>query len=147
MGTSWICRKRGILEKEGGHDPGFGIWGVQLHVHASAYAWNVTCAKKSMPCLIKKGSRCVADRTSKTTFFIFLLLYSTKILQENHVYLFVIWLVQWWKLYCIYILFTQRTIDFHWLKRNINDGTIVFLTSLLVALTWNILLLFFSEKG
>ena len=95
-----------------------------------------------MPCLIKKGSRCVADRTSKTTFFIFLLLYSTKILQENHVYLFVIWLVQWWKLYCIYIFFTQRTIDFHRLKRNMNDGTIVFLTSLLIALTWNILLLF-----
>ena len=28
-------------------------------------------AKKSTPCLIKKASRCAADRTSKTTFFIF----------------------------------------------------------------------------
>ena len=28
-------------------------------------------AKNSMPCLIKKASRCVADRTSKTTSFLF----------------------------------------------------------------------------
>ena len=32
-------------------------------------------AKKSTPCLIDKGSRCAADRTSKTTFFIFHFLY------------------------------------------------------------------------
>ena len=100
-----------------------------------------TC-KKSTPCLIKKASRCAADRTSKTTFFIFHFLYNTKILRENHVYLFVIWLVQWWKLYYIYIFFTQRTTDFDRLKRNMNDGTIVFLTSLLIFLTWKILLLF-----
>ena len=99
-------------------------------------------AKKSTPCLIKKASRCAADRTSKTTtFFIFHFLCNTKILQENHVYLF-IWLVQWWKLHYIYIFFTQRTTDFDRLKRNMSDGTIVFLTSLLIALTWNILLLF-----
>ena len=42
----------------------------------------------------------------------------------------------------IYISFTQRTADFDRLKkRNMNDGTIVFLKSLLVTLTWNILLL------
>ena len=100
-------------------------------------------SKKSTPCLIKKGSIYAVDRTSKTTtFFIFHFLFNIKILRENHVYLFVIWLVQWWKLYYIYIFFTQRTIDFHRLKRNMNDGTIVFLTSLLIALTWNILLLF-----
>ena len=100
-------------------------------------------AKKSRPCLIKKASRCATDCTSKTTtFFIFRFLYNTKILRESHVYLFVIWLVQWWKLYYIYIFFTQRTTDFDRLKRNMNDGTIVFLTSLLIALTWNILLLF-----
>ena len=28
-------------------------------------------AKKSTPCLIKKASRCAADRTSKTTLFVF----------------------------------------------------------------------------
>ena len=97
-----------------------------------------TCLK-STPCLIKKASRCAADRTSKTTFFIFHFLYNTKILRENHVYL---WLVQWWKLYYIYIFFTQRTTNFHRLKRNMNDGTIVFLKTLLIALNWNILLLF-----
>ena len=37
-------------------------------------------------------------------------------------------------IYCIYIFFTQRTTDFDELKRNMNDGTIVFLTSLLIAL-------------
>ena len=100
-------------------------------------------AKKSMPCLIKKVSRCAADRTSKT-FFIFHFLYNTKILRENHVYLFVIWLVQWWKLYYIYIFFTQRTTDLNRLKRNVDDGTIVFLMSLLIAVTWNILLLLIS---
>ena len=45
-----------------------------------------TCKKKSMPCLIKKVSRCVADHTSITAkFFIFLFLSNTKILRENHV--------------------------------------------------------------
>ena len=76
-------------------------------------------------------------------FFHFL--YNTKILRENHVYLFVVRLVQWWKLYYIYIFFTQRTTDFHRLKRNMNDETIIFLTSLLIPLTWNILF-FFSQK-
>ena len=53
-------------------------------------------------------------------------------------------LFHWFKdeSYYIYIFFTQRTTDFDRLKRNMNDGTIVFLTSLLIALTWNILLLF-----
>ena len=51
--------------------------------------------KKSMPCLIKKASRCAADHTPKTAkFFIFSFLSNTKILGENHVYLFVILLVQ-----------------------------------------------------
>ena len=58
-------------------------------------------AKKCTSCLIKKASRRVADRTSKTTtFFIFHFLWNIKILRENHVYLFVISLVHWWKLYC-----------------------------------------------
>ena len=56
--------------------------------------------KKSMPCLIKKASRCAADHTPKTAkFFIFSFLSNTKILGENHVYLFVILLVQLWKWY------------------------------------------------
>ena len=53
-------------------------------------------AKKRRPCLIKKASRCVADRTSKTTtFLIFHFLSSTKILREYHAYLFVILFIQW----------------------------------------------------
>ena len=57
-------------------------------------------AKKNKPCLIKNASRYAADCTSKTaTFFIFPFLSNTKILWENHLYLFVILLVQWWKWY------------------------------------------------
>ena len=48
-----------------------------------------TC-KKSTPCLIKKASRCAADRTSKTTFFIFHF-YITQRFYE--------------KIMCIYLLF------------------------------------------
>ena len=57
-------------------------------------------------------------------------------------YVFVISLVQWWKLYYIYIFFTKMMTDFDRSKRNTNNRTIVFLTSLLIALTWNILLVF-----
>ena len=53
-----------------------------------------TCKKKLF--LIKKASKCAADHTSKTgKFFIFPFLSNTKILRENHVYLFVILVVQW----------------------------------------------------
>ena len=38
--------------------------------------------------------------------------------------------------------FTWRATDFYRLKSNMNDGKIVFLTFLLIALTWNIVLLF-----
>ena len=47
-------------------------------------------------------------------------------------------LFHWFKdeSYDIYIFFfTQRATDFDRLKTNMNDGTIVFLTSLLIALT------------
>ena len=48
-------------------------------------------AKKSMPCLIQKASRCAADCTSKTTtLFIFHFLYNTKILRENLVFIYFI---------------------------------------------------------
>ena len=77
----------------------------------------------------------------KQLFYLFLN-YNTKILQENHLCLCVIWLLQWWKLCYIHIFFTQRTTDLGRLKRNMDDGTIVFLTSLLTSLTWNILILF-----
>ena len=43
--------------------------------------------------------------------------------------MFVVSLVQCWKLHYIYIVFTQRVKDFNKPKRNMNDGTIVFLAS------------------
>ena len=43
------------------------------------------------------------------------------LMKKKRVYLFVIWLVQCWKLFCIYIFFTQRTTDFHRLKRILNN--------------------------
>ena len=62
-----------------------------------------TC-KKNTPCLIQKASRCAADHTSKTTtLFNFHFPFTTKILGENHVYLFIS-LVQWWKLYYTFIV-------------------------------------------
>ena len=122
---------------------GFGIWGVWSHAHASNTPKTLDMCKKSTPCLIQKASRCVSDHTSKTTMlFIFHFLYNTKILRENHAYLFFISLVQWWKLYYIFIFFTKRTTDFNRIKRNMNDETIVFLTSLLIIVAWKILLLF-----
>ena len=76
-------------------------------------------AKKSMPCLIKKALRCAADHTSKTTFFLSPTFYKIQ----------------------RYTFSTQRTTDFNKLKRNMDDGTIVFLASLLIPLTWKFLLL------
>ena len=65
------------------------------HAHLCTRLKHLRCAKESTPCLIKKASRCAADPTSKTTaFFIFNFLENTKILQENHVNLFCISLVQ-----------------------------------------------------
>ena len=119
-----------------------------------AHACLCTClkhwrpAKKSTPCLIKKASRCATDCTSKTkTCFIFLFLYNTKIVLENHVYLFLIWLVQWWKLLLyLHFLYTKDG-RLQKIKIKHEDGTIVFLTSWLIALTWNILpLISFWQK-
>ena len=45
-------------------------------------------------------------------------------------YLFVVSFIQWCKLY-LHFLYTK---DFNRLKRNMNDGTIVFLTSLVIPL-------------
>ena len=90
-----------------------------------------TC-KKSMLCLIKKASRCAADCTSKTTTpFIFHFLYKTKIELENNVF-------HWFSNEnCIISLFSlhkkQQTLKE--LKGDMNDETIVFMTSLLIVLT------------
>ena len=64
--------------------------------------------KKSTPCLIQKASRCEADRTSKKTVFYLSLSINPKILRENHVCLFFISLVQWWKFYVLFSLYKGR---------------------------------------
>ena len=47
---------------------GFGIWGVRSHAHASAHALNIGDGQKKL-FLIKKASRCAADRTLKQQVF------------------------------------------------------------------------------
>ena len=68
--------------------------------------------------------------------------------KKNHVYLLFHWFNG--ENCVIFTFFTQRTTDFDKLKRNMNDGIIIFLMSLLSVLTWKILLLFsfssFSHK-
>ena len=71
--------------------PTFFLIRLQHMRHAMACTCLCTClkhqrrAKKRTPCLIKKTSRCAADRTSKTTTFcIFHFLQNMKTLQEDH---------------------------------------------------------------
>ena len=73
--------------------------------------------KKACLVWLKKGQGVWQIARLKQRFLSFFY-YIAQRSYKKIVYLFVIWLVQWWKLYCIYILFTQRTIDFHRLKRN-----------------------------
>ena len=75
---------------------GFNIWGVWWHVHASAHAWNIgDMQKKAHLVWLKKlpGVQHIARLKQQSSLsFPF---YQTQ--RENHVYLFVILLVQWWK--------------------------------------------------
>ena len=80
--------------------------------------------KKSMPCLIEKASRCVADSTSKTTMLLSFTFHITERSFEKIMGI-VVSLVHWSKLYYIYIFFTQRMTDFNRLKRNMNCFTTV----------------------
>ena len=50
------------------------------------------------------------------------------------------------KLYDIYIFFTQRATDLDRLRTTMDDGTIIFLTSLLIALTKQFVSLLFMTK-
>ena len=77
-------------------------------------------AKKSTLCLIQKASRCAADRTPKTK----------TILLENYVY----FLFHWFSgEICMFLLSLHKgRHTSKELKRNMNDGTIVFLMSLLI---------------
>ena len=99
--------------------------------------------KKIIPCLVQKASRCAADCTSKTSVFYLWLSINTKILWKNHVCLFFISLVHWWKLFLCSLHKGWQTSKE--LKRNINDGTIIFLASVLTILAWKIVFSFLSD--
>ena len=97
--------------------------------------------KKNIPCLVQKASRCAADCTSKTSVFYLWLSLNTKILEKNHVCLFLISLVKIMFL-CSLHKGWQSSKEF---KRNINDGTIIFLTSVLTILASKIVSSFLSD--
>ena len=101
-----------------------------------------TCKKKSTPCLIQKASSCAADRTSKTTVFFIFHFLNTQRSYEKIICLFFISLVQRWKLHVFFFLPKGRQTS-NELERNMNEGTIVYLTSLLIVLTWKKLFFFF----
>ena len=98
-------------------------------------------SKKNIPCLVQKASRCAADCTSKTSVFYLWLSLNTKILEKNHVCLFFISLVKIMFL-CSLHKGWQSSKEF---KRNINDGTIIFLTSVLTILASKIVSSFLSD--
>ena len=92
-------------------------------------------AKKSTPCLIKKASRRAADRTSKTTtFFIFHYLWITKILRQNHTYLFIL-LFHWFSGENWFLKFKKFT-GKHKTRISFLINLQAPLTSLLIILTW-----------
>ena len=98
-----------------------------------------TC-KKSTPCLIQKASKCAADCTSKTSVFYLSLSIKHKYLtRKSSVFIFYFIGEN-----CMFLfsLHKERQTSKE-LKRNMNGGTIVFLTSLLIVLTWKILFFLF----
>ena len=83
--------------------------------------------KKSTLHQIKKASRCVVDHKFKTaTFFMFHFLQKTKIIQENCVCFFIGSVVKI-ALY-LHFLYTKDE-RLQQIKRNMNNGKIIFLTS------------------
>ena len=101
-----------------------------------------TC-KKSMPCLIKKASRCVIDRMSKTKNVVYLSLSIKHKDLTRKSCVFICYFIG--SVVKIALHKTKDMTDFDRLKRNMYDGIVVFLASLLILLTWNILLFFFPS--
>ena len=125
--------------------PDFDIWGVRSHTHASAHALNVRdVLKKARLVWLKKLQSVRQIARLKQQLFLSFPFYI--ITQRSYEKIKCIYfLFDWfsgWKLLYIYTFFTQRTPDLDRLERNMDNETIVFVTSLLTALTWNILLLF-----
>ena len=121
---------------------GFGIWDMWSHAHTSAHAWNIRDVQKKAHFVWFKKLQGVWQITHlKQQCFLSFTFCKTQRSYKKFMCLFFISLVQWWKLH-VFILFTWRTTDFKRIKKKQNDGTIIFLTSSLNALTWKILLLF-----
>ena len=107
---------------------GFGIWDMWSHAHTSAHAWNIRDVQKKAHFVWFKKLQGVWQITHlKQQCFLSFTFYKT---QRSYK-----------KFMC--------TCLFHWFSgedcmflRNMNDGTIVFLTSLLNVFTWKILILF-----
>ena len=82
--------------------------------------------------MIQKGSRCAAaDRTFKTTLFIFHFLYTQRSYEKTICIYFIGSVVS---IIFLFALHKERQTSKE-LKRNMNDGTIVFLTPLHIVLT------------
>ena len=80
-------------------ETGFGIRGMRLQVHASAHTWNIGDEqKKARLVWLRKLQDVWQIAHLKQQHSLPFTFCKTKILWENHVYLFVISLVQWWKL-------------------------------------------------
>ena len=112
---------------------------IRMHLHMSKIL--ETGKKKSTPCLIKKASRCMADRMPKITVF-YLSLSIKHIYLVRKLCVFIFYFID--LVVKILFLFSlhkgrQTSKKLNW---NMNNGTIIFLTPLLIVLNWKILLLF-----
>ena len=99
--------------------------------------------KKIIPCLVQKASRCAADCISKTSVFYLWLSINTKILRKKRVFIF-------YFIGSLVKIMFLCSLHKGWqtskeLKRNINDGTIIFLASVLTILAWKIVFSFLSD--
>ena len=85
-----------------------------------------TCIKIK-PCWIKKASRCAADRMSHTFY---------KIQRSYETIICICYFIRSFVKIVLYLHFLYTKDDWLWqLKRNMNDGIIIFLTSWLRRLT------------
>ena len=102
-----------------------------------------TCDCTQMPLHTPKTLRCVIDRMSKTknAFHLSLSIKHKDLTRKSCVFIcyFIGSVVK------IALHKTKDMTDFDRLKRNMYDGIVVFLASLLILLTWNILLFFFPS--
>ena len=76
-------------------------YGMRLHVHASTHAWNIDMQKKAHLVWLKKLQGVDQITHLKQQRFLSFTFYKVQRFYEKMMH-FVISLVGWWKLYCIY---------------------------------------------